>query len=221
MIWFVAIFPVQWLRIYNNVVLYRLSVDSSYTTDSLWPSSLQYQSTKERLLSTQNNKNTTPLSMLAQVATRHTCTLGSAVPNTFDARTIQNEVSVESLSLSRRIPSYYLELCQLDFLPSLVFTALFFSRHYRTTAAERVLNIKFNKEGNGREALSSKHCGRGNSVSIRYSEYVPVIPALVIRTEERMRRIMSSVVCVALTRVFTLPYIRHHFRNTFTENKNV
>jgi len=56
---------------------------------------------------------------------------------------------------------------------------------------------------------------------IRYSEYVPVIPALVIRREERMRPIMSSVACLALTRVFTLPYIRHHFRNTFIENKNV
>jgi hypothetical protein len=116
--------------------------------------------------------------MLAQAATRHTCILGCAVPITFDARTIRNKFSVESLSLSRRIPNYCLQLCQLDFLPSLVFTAFFSSRHYRTTAAERALNLKFNKAGNGREALSSKHCGRGNSVSIRYSEYVLVIPAL-------------------------------------------
>jgi len=31
---------------------------------------------------------------------------------------------VDSLRLSRRIPWYYLQLCQLDILPSLVFTVI-------------------------------------------------------------------------------------------------
>jgi len=124
MMWFADISPVQWLRIYNNVVLYRLSVDSSYATCYLWPSFMQYQSTTARLLITQNNKNTTPLIMLSQAVTRHTCILGCAVPITFDARTIQNEASLDSLSFSRRIPSYYLQLCQLDFIPTLVFTII-------------------------------------------------------------------------------------------------
>jgi len=73
-----------------------------------------------------------------------------------------------------------------------------FSRRYTTTAAaDRALNVKINKEGNGREALSSNHCGRGKSKCIKYSDFVSVITALVIRHEERMRRIMSSVACVA------------------------
>jgi len=61
---------------------------------------------------------------LAQAMTRHTCILGYAVPIIFDARTIQNEVSVDSLSLTRRIPSYCLQLGQLDFLPRLTFTVV-------------------------------------------------------------------------------------------------
>jgi hypothetical protein len=124
MMWFVDISPVQWLWVYNNVALYRLSVDSSYTTYSLWPSSIQYHSTTERLLSTQNSKTTTPLSILVQAKTRHTCILGYAVPIMIDARSIQNEVSMDSLSLSRRIPSYCLQLCQLDFLPRLALSVI-------------------------------------------------------------------------------------------------
>ena len=151
MMWFVVISPVQWLRIYNNVSLYHLSADSSYTTYSLWPSSIQNRSTTERLLITQNNKTTTPLCMLAQEVTCHACILGYVVPITFDAPTIHNEVSVDSLSPFRWIPSHYLQLFQLDFLPS--HCHLYSRRH--TTADERALNLKINKTGNGRPALSS------------------------------------------------------------------
>ena len=49
-----------------------------------------------------------------------------------------------------------------------------FIRRHTTTAAERALNVKINKAGKGREVLSSNHCGRGKSISIKYSECLSV-----------------------------------------------
>jgi hypothetical protein len=217
---FADISLVRWLRIYNNVVLHCLSVDSSYATYSLCPASIQYQSTTERLLITQNNKNTTPLSMLAQAVTRYIyifAVLGSNHVRRTNypewsfrgfTQPLQTNSKLLSSIIPVRLPSQFSIHCHL------------FSRRY-TTASERARNVKINKAGNGHVELASNHCGCGKSISIKYSEFVPVFPASVIRHEKRMRRIMSSVTCLALTRVSTLPYIRRHFRNTFIENKNV
>jgi len=68
--------------------------------------------------------------------------------------------------MSARLPSQVSIHCHL------------FSRRH-TTAAERALNVKTNKAGNGREALSSNHCSRGKSVSTKYSEPLSVfLPTL-------------------------------------------
>jgi hypothetical protein len=170
------------------------------------------------------------MSMLSQAVTSQTCILGYAVPIKFEALTIQNEVSMDSLSLPTllslimpaRHSSQFSIHCHLFSRHSSQFSihCHLFSRCYTTTAAEQTLKIKIHKSGNWKEALPSNHFGHGKSVSIKHYECV-CIPVLVIRHEERMRRIMPSVACLVLPRFSILCNIKHHFRNTFTENKDV
>ena len=65
------------------------------------------------------------------------------------------------------------------------------------------------------EVSSRNHCCRGKAVSISHSECVCV--ALVIQYTVRMLRILSCVVCPAVSCFYTLSHKRHDFRENIIE----